>query len=227
MRHCHFSAVSAHKKRLPHYSTQRCYDNLIRTFDSKKANLTFFLDTFYPMQTPHFLMQQDRFPVIAIREGTEAGSFLRLLEHVSLLKLKPDTIVYFLEDDYLHREGWLDILQEGFTLPHVDYATLYDHRDKYASPLHENLEAKLFHTASCHWRTTPSTTNTYAMRFKTLLKHLAIHREFSLDRKISADQEKFCKLKAIGARLVSSLPGWSTHAEPDYASPCIDWERML
>jgi hypothetical protein len=226
VRHCHFSAVSSHKKRFSGYSPKRCFDNLLNTFDCKKANLTFFLDTFHPMESPHFLTEQNAFPVISIQEGTESGSFLRLLEHVSQLKLKPDTIVYFLEDDYLHRAGWLDILQEGFTLPQVDYVTLYDHRDKY-SPLYEDLEAKLFHTASCHWRTTPSTTNTYAMRFKTLQKHLDIHRAFSLNGAISADHQKFCALKEKGALLVSPIPGWSTHAEPDFASPCVDWERML
>jgi hypothetical protein len=65
------------------------------------------------------------------------------------------------------------------------------------------------------------------MRFKTLLRDQKIHRAFSEGRKISADHDKFCALKEAGACLISSIPGWATHAEPDFASPCYEWERLL
>lgn len=223
MRHCHYSTVSAHKRRLPHTSHALCFENFMRTVDPKRVNVTLFLDTFHPAEEPHFIQSQDNFPIIEIREGTETGSFLKMLEHVAALKLSPETIVYFLEDDYLHRPGWVDVLLEGFTLPRAEYVTLYDHRDKYFLPQYENLSAQIFHTASCHWRTTPSTTNTYAMRFKTLLRDLPIHRQFSEGCKVTKDHEKFCHLAAQGATLISPIPGWSTHTEEAYASPCIQW----
>jgi hypothetical protein len=65
------------------------------------------------------------------------------------------------------------------------------------------------------------------MRYQTLMKHLPIHRRFSEGRVISADHEKFALLGKLGSLLVSSVPGWSTHAEPEFASPCIDWEKIL
>lgn len=225
VRHCHLSTISQHKVRFADFSKQRCYENLLSSIDRNRVNVTFLLDTFHPVAEDHFLNQQKDYPVISIKEGTEAGSFLRLLDHVEKLKLHPETIVYFLEDDYLHREGWTDIMLEGFALTEADYVTLYDHRDKYFLPEYQNLQSKIFHTHSCHWRTTPSTTNTYAMKFKTLKKHLPIHREFSQDRKISSDHDKFCKLSEMGSFLISSIPGWATHAEPEYASPCIPWEN--
>jgi hypothetical protein len=224
VRHCHFSDVSPHKNRLSGFSRQKCFENLLATLDPKKANATFLLDTFHPSEKKHFVLEQSDYPVLEIKEGTETGSFLRLLDHVTSLKLDPETIVYFLEDDYLHREGWADILLEGFTLPEASYVTLFDHCDKYILPQYKDLSSKIFHTASCHWRTTPSTTNTYAMKFKTFLDHLPIHRQFSLDRKITADHEKFLELGRQGAVLISSLPGWSTHIEAGLASPCTDWE---
>jgi hypothetical protein len=227
VRHCHFSQVSGHKNRIEGFSRQKCYQNLLETIDRKQVDVTFFLDTFYPSSTPHFVTQQKEFPVVEIKEGTEAGSFLKLLDHVASLNLNPETIIYFLEDDYLHQEGWSDVLLEGFTVPEVSYVTLYDHRDKYFLPMYQNLEAKLFYTATCHWRTTPSTTNTYAMRLKTLLSHLSIHRQFSLGRRISADHEKFIELGRQGARLISSMPGWSTHVEEELTSPCVDWEAYF
>lgn len=223
VRHCNFSEVSQHKNRFPSFSRQKCYENLLATLDPARVNITFLLDTFYPSPTTHFILEQTKYPVIEIKEGNEAGSFLKLLDHVSSLHLKPETIVYFLEDDYLHREGWVDVLLEGFSIPEGLYVTLFDHRDKYFLPTYKELKSKIFHTSSCHWRTTPSTTNTYAMRYKTLKAHLPVHQEFSLGRKISSDHDKFVKLGEMGATLISPIPGWSTHVEPEYASPCIDW----
>lgn len=227
VRHCNYSSVSQHKARFPSFSRERCYENFLHTLDKDFIHVTFLLDTFHTSFEEHFVLKQNRFPVVQIKEGTETGSFLRLLDYVEQLNLKPDTIVYFLEDDYVHREGWADILLEGFTLPNVDYVTLYDHKDKYFLPSYENLQSQIFYTHSCHWRTTPSTTNTYAMRFKTLKKHMDIHREFSQGRRITEDHAKFLKLGEMGATLISSIPGFATHAEPDYASPCTDWDKLL
>lgn len=227
VRYCHYSSASAHKTRLKNFSKERCFHNLMETVDLRGVRFTFFLDSFYPAKRPHFILDQRQFPVIEIKAGNEASSFLQLLNYVSKQAFAPETIVYFLEDDYLHRKGWTEVLLEGFTIPMVDYVTLFDHRDKYFDLSYAQLQSKLFHTQSCHWRTTPSTTNTYAMRFKTLLEHLDVHLAFSQDRKISSDHDKFCRLHELGATLISSIPGFSTHAEPDYASPCIDWDHQV
>jgi hypothetical protein len=227
VRHCHFSSISGHKKRIPGLSREICFENFMQTIQDESVNVTFLLDVFHPSETVHFVKGQKRFPVIEIREGTESGSFLRLLEHVASLNLDPDTIIYFLEDDYMHRAGWLEILREGFTIPDADYVTLYDHRDKYFLDSYQNLQSKIFHTESCHWRTTPSTTNTFAMRNKTLMRDLELQRCFSQGVKISRDHEKFCALAEKGACLVSPMPGWSTHTELAYASPCINWHPQI
>lgn len=226
VRHCYFSSASHKKERYRHFDRIQCFQNLLATLDEREVNLTFFLDTFYQGDKKHFLLEQKKYPVIEIKAGNEAASFLKMLDYVIDQGFGDETLLYFLEDDYLHRPGWVKILKEGFTLP-FDYLTLYDHRDKYFLPLYENLQSKIFHTESCHWRTTPSTTNTYAMRYQTLLRDLDIHRAFSLNRKISADHEKFCLLNEKGASLISPMPGWSTHAEPKFASPCFNWEEMF
>ncbi len=224
VRHCHFSEVSQHKNRLAGFSRQKCFENLLKTIDSRVEG-TILLDTFFPQEKRHFVFEQSRFPVVEIKEGTEAGSFLRLLDHTASLPFQPGDIIYFLEDDYLHRDGWIDILLEGFSIPDVSYVTLYDHRDKYSD--YPDLTSQIFHTDSCHWRTTPSTTNTFAMRFKTLLHDLKYHRRFSKKRKITEDHAKFQALEHRGARIVSSIPGWSTHVEEGLTSPCTDWETFF
>lgn len=228
IRHCNYSSVSAHKARFPAFSKERCFDNLMSTLEGQKGiSVTLFLDTYHPMEGEHFIRKQDDYPIIEFKAGSESSAFLYMLEHVYNQKFSPDTIIYFLEDDYLHLPAWPKILREAFTLPGVDYVTLYDHKDKYFFPQYQELKSKIFHTLSCHWRTTPSTTNTYAMLFKTLRKHIDWHRCYSLGRTISADHEKFTKLAELGATLISSIPGYSTHAEPDYASPCVDWEKFF
>lgn len=216
VRHCTYSSISANKKRLPGFSREACHRNLLSTADSR-VHFTYFLDVV--KEGDHFIQKE----AIQIKEGTEAGSFLRMLAHVETLDLSPNTIVYLLEDDYIHRPGWVDILFEGFSTE-ADYITLYDHRDKYT--MYPKLESKIFITPSCHWRTTPSTTNTYAMRFSTLKQDLAIHRRFSTGKKVTADHQKFCYLSKKGALLISPIPGWSTHADPEFASPCIDWNAF-
>ncbi len=227
VRHCHYSGASAHKRRSPGFSHEKCHENLMATADLSKVDFTFLLDTHFAKDEPHFIEKQTQFPVVKINAGCEGKSFLALLDYVIEKQYTNDTVLYFLEDDYLHREGWADILLEGFSLPQADYITLFDHRDKYFLEMYENLQARLFHTASTHWRTTPSTTNTYAMRMKSLKKHLEIHRRFSIDRQISSDHEKFLALGKLGAVLLSSIPGWSTHAEPEFSSPCHDWGSLF
>lgn len=227
VRHCNFSEVSQHKRRIPGFSRQKCHENLLATVDRERVDITFLIDTFHPSLAPHFIFQQNEFPVIEIKEGSETGSFLRLLDHVTSLKLKSDTIVYFLEDDYLHREGWVDVLLEGFTIPTASYVTLFDHRDKYFLPMYTDLHSKIFQTATCHWRTTPSTTNTYAMRYETLKEHLPLHKKFSEGRRITADHDKFLELGRNGAQLISPIPGWSSHIDAGNTSPCVNWETYF
>lgn len=227
VRYCFYSEASFHKDRYKKFSHEKCFHNLMKTADFSRANFTFFLDTFYHKDRGHFIQDQNRFPIIEIKAGCEAQAFLAQLDYITKQPFSPDTLIYLLEDDYLHRKDWIDILLEGSTIPGIDYVTLFDHRDKYSDSSYKELSSRIFHSESCHWRTTPSTTNTYAMRFETLKKHLRIHREFSMDRKITSDHDKFLKLAKEGAVLISPIPGWSTHVQPEYASPCHEWEEYL
>ena len=217
-----FSDVSKHKKRPSYFSYEGCFQNLVQTIDPS-FNLTILLDTKHGCD--HFT-KESPFPVVSFSEGTEAGAFLQLLKYALSRKLHPNTILYFIEDDYVHREGWPKALLEAFTLP-IDYATLYDHRDKYVFEEYKSLTSRVFHTDSCHWRSVPSTTNTYAMRLATLKRDYEIHRKYSENVLISRDHEKFCALSERGASLVSSIPGYASHMESEFLSPCIDWEKVI
>src|SRR3984885_54402 len=107
VRHCYASDASQHKARFTGFSRERCYQNLMQTLDAETASVTFFLDTARASTPEHFLKEQKRFPVIEIHAGTEGASFLAMLDYALTQKIDPETIVYFLEDDYLHQPNWL------------------------------------------------------------------------------------------------------------------------
>jgi hypothetical protein len=224
-RQAFFSKASAHKKRPEKFCRKICFENLLSTTDFSLANLTVLFDSAKGSLSDHFL-RETNVNVVEFHGGTEALSFLFMIDYVTKLPLDPNTILYFVEDDYLHLPGWTQILLEGFSLPGVDYVTLYDHKDKYF--LYPKLESKIFATRSSHWRTTPSTTHTFATRLQTLKEDLPIHRKYSEGREISQDHAKFLKLQKKKKRvLVSSIPGASTHVEPEFASPCTDWDLFF
>lgn len=226
-RHCIVSKISQHKKRFDGYSREKCFQNLLSTIDRGQANLTLILDSFYGKPEEHFLAGFPHEKIVSIQGGTEALSFLLLLDYIASLPMHPDTVVYIVEDDYLHRPGWVDLMREGFLLPGVDYLTLFDHRDKYFLPTYSKLTSRLMISPHSHWRTTPSTTNTFAVRFGTLLEDLQVHQRFSRKRAISADHAKFCTLLRKNRILISPIPGWSTHCELEYASPLVPWESFF
>jgi hypothetical protein len=89
------------------------------------------------------------------------------------------------------------------------------------------LQSKIIATPSIHWRTTPSTTNTYACTFRTLKQHFDIHVHYcDLIEKWTKDHDKFTHLWKIGSNLISCIPGYSTHVEGKMFSPITDWSKI-
>ena len=110
----------------------------------------------------------------------------------------------------------------------ADYYTLYDHPDKYWLPMYDDLTSKIIATPSTHWRTTPSTTNTYACTYETLMKHFDTHVKYcDLIEKWTKDHDKFTDLWNQGSNLISCIPGYSAHVEANMLSPIINWEAEL
>ena len=154
--------------------------------------------------------------------GHNAGSFLYSLELA--LKLPNFTNVYFVEDDYVHHEGSDLILEQG--LAKSPYVSLYDHPDKYWG---ENAEksCKLIMTDSCHWRSTGSTTMTFASR----VQHLRDDQdEFNLwcggDDHWTHDTQLFTELSDRRG-LITPVPGYATHCDSWVVAAMIDWENVL
>lgn len=224
-RHCNFSTQSAHKPRPTWFDREKIFDSFISTLD-ERVDYTAFHDSGNGSIEEHFL-QNKNVNKVSMLGGNDAQSFLNVLNYIVKQKYDNNDIIYFLEDDYLHKAGWIDIMLEGFEYIGADYYTLYDHPDKYYLQMYESLQSKIIATPSVHWRTTPSTTNTYACKFETLKKHFNIHvRYCDLVEKWTKDHDKFTHLWSVGSNLVSCIPGYSTHVEGNMLSPTINWSEI-
>ena len=164
--------------------------------------------------------------------GHGAGTFNLALDWA--LKQNDDDIIYFLENDYLHKPGSENILIEGIDLG-ADYVSLYDHPDKYipasrgGNPQIEDdggEYTKLFLSKSCHWKITNSTTMTFASTVKVLKEDEEVLRKWTNRGHYPDDYKMFLELREKNRTLVTSVPGYSTHGETAWLSPLTDWSKI-
>ena len=165
--------------------------------------------------------------------GSSAQSFVNVLDQVMIRWNSPNymnDIIYFVEDDYLHRPNALKVLTEGIEIS--DYVSLYDHRDKYIPAIMGGNKyigkdggetTKVFCTDTCHWKLTNSTTMTFATTMQTLAEDKPIFDSWTRNRTHPNDFSLFLELRECKRSLITPIPGYSTHCEPQWASPLIDW----
>ena len=204
------------------FSYKKCY----RSIKEADVDLYILLDG---IKDQHHFEFDPEDNITEFNGGTDAKSLLFCLRFIEKQQLDPEDIVYIVEDDYLHLKGWDQILQEAFDTFNVDYITLYDHPDKYFLPMYDTLQSKILHTNNTHWRTTPSTCNTYAGKWKTFIKHWdEFHIKYCLPEYThdGYDHTKLTQLWNSGSNLISSIPGYSTHCELPFISPIIDWSKI-
>lgn len=213
-----------------------CLENCIKVFGS--SNLIVFADNC----KPETLEKLRKYPIV-LKETQigSSGQSWKMVANYALQNYDNPDVVYFLEDDYLHRAHSETVILEGLTIG--DYVTLYDHLDKYmeksigGNPMVKNGGelTRVLLTKSTHWKITNSTTMTFACKVKTLREDWVIFDEFTKESHPHDDQIfyklqgiKKLKYKIFGKRrkLVVPIPGYSTHIEPSVLSPLIDWHDV-
>lgn len=162
-----------------------------------------------------------------VKVGHGAGTFNLALDEA--LKLHDNQMVYFLENDYLHKQNSHKILLEGFNTG-ADYIALYDHPDKYIDGANPFVESggeitRVMLSESCHWKMTNSTTMTFAAKVKTLKEDEDTLRSFTSST-YPRDFEMFLALRDKGRSLITPIPGYATHGETAWLSPLIDWSKI-
>jgi len=162
--------------------------------------------------------------------GHGAGTFNLALDKA--LKWEDDEIIYFVENDYLHKQNSPTVLEEGFNLG-ASFVALYDHPDKYMDPIDGGNpyceggaeDTRVYLTDSCHWKITNSTTMTLASKVSTLKQTEDILRKHTVGTHPN-DFPMFLELREKEHLLITPIPGYATHGETAWLSPLTDWSQI-
>jgi len=215
---------AGYNKVKPSYiGNENCLKNATQVF--KQAEWTVIADnTSAPTDE---MISKYQYNVTKVNVGHGAGTFNLALTEA--LKWENGEIVYFLENDYLHKPESFNVLLEGIEIG-SDYVALYDHPDKYQDGANPFVEGggeitKVFLSKSCHWKLTNSTTMTFAAKVKTLREDEEILRSFT-QGSYPCDFEMFLALRDKGRSLITPLPGYATHGETAWLSPLTNWNDI-
>lgn len=204
------SDKSYQKDKVPGATKQSCFRNFVWAFADILAEpnqLTILADN-CESETLTWVKNTE-FPVLTTNLGN-AGSLQYALE-LAIKENPENELVYFCEDDYLHRDVAPTLLMEG--IKRADYITLYDHPDKYTRQYDLGEISKVIRTASSHWRYTISTCMTFGVRVGTLKEDMTVWKEFTSDQH-PWDHEIFKKLtKEQNRRLGVCIPGSACHTD--------------
>lgn len=217
---------AGYNKVKPNYiNNENCLKNFISVFGYEDLNI--IADNISEDTNLMILKYVPRDKIEYVSVGHGAGTFNLALDLA--LIYNDDEIIYFIENDYLHKPESDKILEEGFKLG-SDYVALYDHPDKYIDGGNPFVEGggeitKVFLSDSCHWKLTNSTTMTFAAKVKTLRKDEPILRKWTSSTHPD-DFQMFLELRDKDRSLITPLPGYSTHGETAWLSPLINWNDI-
>jgi glycosyltransferase involved in cell wall biosynthesis len=165
----------------------------------------FILDNVTEDTEKEFQINYSKFGKIISTSLGNSGSYYYAI-NFAINNYEKNDIIYFLEDDYYHLKGASDAILSALDL--AQYVTLYDHPDKYVRRgkfllNFVNSKSQIFLTRQRHFRTTDSTTMTFATHVSTLKKDLPFHKLFTVgyfstsDRKLLQLIPSFLKYKKI------------------------------
>ncbi len=168
--------------------------------------------------------------ILYTEKGNGAATFNLALDEA--LTYDDDEIVYFIENDYLHKPGSQKIIQEAFELG-ASFVSLYDHPDKYMVPSKGGNpyceggaeDTRVYLTDSCHWKITNSTTMTFAAKVSTLKRTEETLRKWTSESHPN-DFQMFLDLRAQKELLITPIPGLATHGETAWLSPFCKWHLI-
>lgn len=220
---------AGYNKVKPNYiDNEKCLANATKVF--KDADWSILADNISSETNDMIQKYHPRSEISYLSVGHGAGTFNIALNEA--LSYKDDEIVYFIENDYLHKPNSKKILEEGFKLG-AKFVSLYDHPDKYLDPskggnpyCEGGAEAtRVYLSESTHWKITNSTTMTFAAKVETLKDSEEILRKHT-DGKHPNDFQMFLELGKNNKLLITPLPGYATHGETAWLAPLINWNKV-
>jgi hypothetical protein len=217
---------TGYNKIKPDYiNNENCLLNALDMFSTENHDWLIIADNVSQATTQ--MLEKYVLNIKHVSVGHGAGTFNLALDEA--LTYDDNEIVYFIENDYLHKLGADRILEEGFGLGY-HYVALYDHPDKYINGANPFVEdggevTRVMLSNSCHWKLTNSTTMTFAAQVKTLKEDESTFREYTTGS-YPRDFEMFLALREKQHGLVTPIPGYSTHGETAWLSPLTDWSKI-
>jgi hypothetical protein len=215
------------KERFEHATKKGCLENFLKHFPADE--IIIYADNV--KDETYDWINIYGLTVVRTNGGSSAAGFRHVFD-AALQIQNNNEIVYFVEDDYLHLPNSHRILIEG--LERADYVTLYDCVDKYipgslgGNPFIDDAaseETRVFLTKNRHWKLTNSTTMTFASIVGTLREDEMEWRKYTSGT-YPHDFKCFIELRQKGRTLASPIPSLSTHCEPMWAAPLIDWNSV-
>ena len=202
------------------FDFEKCFINLLDTIKDTNVELHIVFDG--NIESNFINKYKDQFITHQIKAGNDQSSFSQTYSLAKDTPIGESDLIYFLENDYLHTQGWVNKLIELFsTYKLLHYVSLYDHNDKYFLPQYEDLVSKIFVTENHHWRTTPSTCGSF------IITRELLELDYDIHTSVSGDHNKFLQLGEERNRMViTPIPGLSTHCMEGLMSPTINWKNI-
>tara|TARA_R110001599_G_scaffold325058_2_gene537135 strand:- start:2949 stop:3644 length:696 start_codon:yes stop_codon:yes gene_type:complete len=221
---------AGYNKVKPEYiNNENCLANAVKVFDNSIWSV--IADNVSADTNDMIQKYVTRNCIFYAEKGNGAATFNLALDEA--LTYDDEEIIYFIENDYLHKPESEKIIEEGFKLG-ASFVSLYDHPDKYITP--ENggnpycqggaEDTRVYLTDSCHWKITNSTTMTFAAKVKTLKEIEPTLRHYTTGT-YPQDFKMFLDLRKQGHLLVTPLPGYSTHGETAWLTPLAEWKKYI
>lgn len=217
----HYNIEGTDNKNRPQwFDFEKCFVNLLSTIEGKNVDLHVVMDG--SIENNFIKKYQDHYILHTINAKADQISFWETWKIAKETLIKENDLVYFLENDYLHIENWVEKIEDLFsTFQGLNYVSLYDHNDKYFLPMYEDLVSKIFTTKKHHWRTTPSTCGSF------IISKQIFEADFEDHTSIKGDHNKFLHLSQTKSRFVlTPIPGLSTHCMEGLMSPTINWNQI-
>jgi hypothetical protein len=218
----HYNISGTEPRRPEWFTYEKCYNNLVSTLESINNDL-YELNIIYDGNEDNWILKYNSPNQYKIQAGGDYKSFQETCEIIKNdLRIRPNDLIYFLENDYMHVPEWLNKVFELFkTYSGLDYISLYDHNDKYFLPMYNNLVSKIFTTENHHWRTVPSTCGSFI-----LTKEL-FDKDYDILSTMEGDHNKWLWLNEHRSRsVITPIPGLSTHCMNGLLSPAINWSKI-
>jgi hypothetical protein len=222
---------AGYNKIKPDYiNNESCLKNLCNVFFDHIHDILIIADNCSENTLNMIIKYIDPVNIEKVSIGHGAGTFNLALDKA--LKYNDDEIIYFVENDYLHKPGSDKILEEGFNLDPA-FISLYDHPDKYMTPSQGGNpyceggaeDTRVYLTDSIHWKITNATTMTFASKVSTLKKTESTLRKYTTGT-YPQDFHMFLDLRDQNELLITPLPGYSTHGETAWLTPLTDWNNI-